>query len=409
MALRDLIFKIKANYDGSEVKEAKGDLQELGSAAKDSGGAFEEINDKIAEFSGPLALGGAALAVGAFVNHTLNAADEIHRLADVSGLSAEELQILSNVAATAGGDIEDVADASREMQLRLAEAAALGSGPAVDALNLLGISLEEIGRLNTADQFALLRDRISEVQDPAERLFVAEELLGGSTERLNALITTQTAEYEKLRTEIGEVGIFTNQQIEDLNRANDAWQAASQAISGTATTLVAEAAPAIENAAEGTSFLGDVIGNIISLMPGMQDAIENQYSGPLDEGTTITSTYVGTLDDLQRALGDVRAETNAAGQELDSYTTKIEATTRALRDQADAARLAAAQIRETKIQAGDLATTLDFYGDLYGISDVTGAGSVQRGNDLQSLTTGGTATEEETTRDDLDGYGGSVL
>ena len=56
------------------------------------------------------------------------------------GLSAEALQEWGYIAEQSGGSIEDVADAAREMQLRLAEAAELGTGPAIDALEILGVS-----------------------------------------------------------------------------------------------------------------------------------------------------------------------------------------------------------------------------------------------------------------------------
>ena len=92
------------------------------------------------------------------------------------------------------------------MQLRLAEAAALTSGPAVDALNLLGLSLEDLEGLDAPGQFDLLRNSISEVEDPAQRLFLAEELLGGSSERLQGLLSLSSDELARLRQEAHDTG-----------------------------------------------------------------------------------------------------------------------------------------------------------------------------------------------------------
>ena len=106
-----------------------------------------------------------------------------------------------------------MADAIREMQLRLAEAESLGTGPAVDGLRLVGLTLKDLDGLNAPAKFALLRDRISEVEDPAKRLFLADELLGGSTERLQGLIGLTVDEYAKLKAKTDAQRVATEENI----------------------------------------------------------------------------------------------------------------------------------------------------------------------------------------------------
>ena len=385
--------------------------------------AIEELLGGFEKLAGPAAIGAVAVGLGALVADSLSAADEIDQLTTRTGLSAEELQILGNIAAQSGGEMEDVADAAREMQLRLAEAASLGSGPAVDALRLLNLTLDDFAGLGVDERFALLRDRISEVVDPAERLFVAEELLGGSTERLNGLLSVSNDEFGRLRTTIGETGIFTAQEVEDLNDAHDALANLRNQVTGLKGALAAELAPAIEVTsnfltrmvdAELPVFNDQLVAakQFLADLPGPFGAVTRAITGFEQSTSDYVRTSGRTVETVGAATRAIEAHTGATNADiaaLESHTVAIAANAAVLRDQADAARLAAAQIREAKIQAGDLATTLDFYGDLYGIGDVTGAGSVQRGNDLQALTTGGTATEEETTADVRGGYGGNVL
>ena len=261
MALRDLVFTIRSKFDRSGVDDAGSALSDLGSKAADLGS--------------PAQLGAAAVAMGVFLQQTLAAGDEIAQFAQRSGQSAEELQILSNIAAQSGGEMDDVADAAREMQLRLAEAAALGSGPAVDALTLLNLTLDDFAGKNVDQKFALLRDRISEVEDPAQRLFVAEELLGGSVERLNGLLNVNAAEFANLRSEIGDTGIFSNEEVDRLNAAHDALENLKNAVSGVAGSLAGELAPEIESASNVlTGFVEDDIVEGVTALDALRGGVE---------------------------------------------------------------------------------------------------------------------------------------
>jgi len=184
------------NIDKAEKKTSK-----FGVAAKAAG-------------AGLVGLGVAGVAAGAkLVGSFLESAQQIQKWSTVTGVSGEQLQVLGKIAKAGGGDIEDVADGFREMQLRLAEFAELGSGPAGDALNIIGVKLEDIKDLKPEKQFDLLRDAIAKVKDPAKRLFVTEELLGGSAERLNSIINLSSSEYDNLSKEMSKNGITSDETI----------------------------------------------------------------------------------------------------------------------------------------------------------------------------------------------------
>ncbi|MCY4121046.1 MAG: hypothetical protein OXG72_09025, partial [Acidobacteria bacterium] len=126
MALKDLLFRIKSQFDRSGVTEAEEAFDDLGESAEGAG-------DSIIGSFGPQAAGAA---ISAFVVNAAQAASEIQNLSERTGISAETLQRYGQVAKESGGDVEDVADAFREMQLRLSEAQSLASGPAGYALKL---------------------------------------------------------------------------------------------------------------------------------------------------------------------------------------------------------------------------------------------------------------------------------
>ena len=170
-----------------------------------------------------LALGGLAVAGVAagvkLVGSFLETADELRAMSVASGASVESLQVLGRIAERTGGSAEDVADAFREMQLRLSEASTLASGPAVDALEVLGLSLSDLEGLDAAAQFDMLRDAIASVEDPSQRLFLAEELLGGSTERLQGILGATAGEFDSLTAGVEAAGgIMSTEAVESAEK-----------------------------------------------------------------------------------------------------------------------------------------------------------------------------------------------
>ena len=178
---------------------------------------------------GGIAVAGAGIAVG-LGKELFDTAKELRELSAISNASGEALQVLGKIAESSGGSAEDVADAYREMQLRLTEASELASGPAVDALKILGLSLSDLEGLNADEQFDLLRDAISGVEDPAQRLFVAEELLGGAAERLNAVLNPTAAEFDSLADSTKRAGVISDEAIDGIGRLSDGYAMVKQRV-----------------------------------------------------------------------------------------------------------------------------------------------------------------------------------
>ena len=169
------------------------------------------------------AIGVVAVGIGLKIaSEFLASAKEIQKFSDITGVGVEALQTWGKVAELSGGNLEHVTDAVREMNLRLAEAAALQSGPAVDALNLLGVSLADLGTKTPEEKFALLRDRISEIEDPARRAFIAEELLGGSSEHLAGVLSLSAEAFREQTQAMLETGSVMDEETirasQELNK-----------------------------------------------------------------------------------------------------------------------------------------------------------------------------------------------
>jgi len=271
----------------------------------DTDQAQASLDGLLDRFTGPAGLAAAAAAVGAglvaFAADTLDAADEIDALSTRTGVSAENLQRWGEIARRSGGDMEDVADAAREMQLRLAEAAALGSGPAVDALALLGLAIDDIPLDDANASFELLRDRIADVHDPARRLFVAEELLGGSVERLNGLLAAH-------RDELAAVKVLTDEQVAAANDAHDAIAQLGHTLSTTGQQLLIEWAPTIERWAVGTEAL-------LTGTAQVTDA-QDRLNQLIDTWLPLARQGIITWDEYNARIAAARAEIEQTGTVL---------------------------------------------------------------------------------------------
>ena len=207
-----------------------------------------------------LAIGGIAVAAAGaaakLVSEFADAGAELRNFEIQSGANAQELQELAFIARDSGGDISDVSDAFREMGIRLGEATALGTGPAIDALDTLGISLQSLQGLAPEQQFDILRDAISGVEDPAQRLFLAEELLGGSTERLGSVLGATSEEIASFREEAARSGAVLDEAAvqkakeadEALRTLGDAFKGVTAAIAQALTPAVTAAASVVEHA-----------------------------------------------------------------------------------------------------------------------------------------------------------------
>ncbi len=210
------------------------------------------VSQKIAGAFSKVAKGGALAATAAVVGFgkaALESAVEIRNLSKISGASTDALQRLGRIAKQSGGDADDVADAFREMQLRLAEVAELGTGPAHDALKIIGVSLADLEGMSPDQTFDTLRDAISQVEDPALQLFAAEELLGGSAERLNAIVSQSPEAFDKATAAIGDNTVLSESQIETLARMREQWAQLSARIQVAIATALEKVLPVLKSIA----------------------------------------------------------------------------------------------------------------------------------------------------------------
>jgi hypothetical protein len=136
-------------------------------------------------------------------------ADMGSELVDMSqrtGVSVESLSELGYAAEQSGSNMAELESGLRKMQKQVSEAAQ-GSESAIEGFDKLGISVERLASMSPEQQFKMIADRISKLQDPTIKAAMAMELFGKSGTRLLPLITSGARGIEDLQQQARELGL----------------------------------------------------------------------------------------------------------------------------------------------------------------------------------------------------------
>ncbi len=174
-------------------------------------------------------IGVRMMAVGASVLTPLGAAvklfsdtgDTLSDMADRTGVSTEALSELGFAAEQSGADLETLETGLRKMQKLIGDAAG-GSTAASEALGQLGLSVAILQGLAPEQQFKLLAERLSQIQDPTLRAATAMEIFGKSGTRLLPLVQDGAKGIEELQQQARALGLtVSTETAKDAALLND--------------------------------------------------------------------------------------------------------------------------------------------------------------------------------------------
>lgn len=149
----------------------------------------------------------AGQAIASFTTEFVAAGDEIAKNAKNIGISAEALQELDFAAKRSGASAKEVQVAIQRMGLGLNDATTKGTGPFAEALEQLGIGVEQLQGLSPDETFIELSDAISRVKDPMDRAALAQKAFGRGGRTLLPLINEGREGIEALTGRARELGL----------------------------------------------------------------------------------------------------------------------------------------------------------------------------------------------------------
>ena len=187
-----------------------------------------------------VAAGGLAAALGSSVKKIVDTERELRPMIERSNLAAETLQVLTIAANKLGSEdgLDGVTDGAQELGLRLAEAATDGTGVAVAAFEKLGLSQEELIAKSPEQAFLDVITALQGVEDASVKKFLADELMGGASEKLSGIINTSAEDFAALTAGIEDShAIISGAALQDAQEMGAVWGRIGQVFAKTQVSV----------------------------------------------------------------------------------------------------------------------------------------------------------------------------
>ncbi len=154
--------------------------------------------------------------------------DQLAKMSIRTGISVEALSELGYAAEQSGTDLDALEGGVRKMQ-KFLFAAADGSRAATSTLSKLGLTVADLQGRSPDQQFALIADRLADVEDPATKAALAMEVFGKTGTQLLPLMQDGADGIEALREQARQLGLTIS--MEDAkaaetfgDRLDDLWK-----------------------------------------------------------------------------------------------------------------------------------------------------------------------------------------
>ncbi len=272
-------------------REVRAELQGIGDAGEQGfrrlSREMDAANSRVAAFYRRVQIAAAAAATAfaagaaAMIRSGLQVVDAQAKLAQSLGTTVESIQVLERAGELAGVSMSGIEQATKDLTRRLSQAAA-GTGPAVAALERLGLSASALLALPLDDRVGRINQAIEDFVPAAERAAVAGQLFG--EEGSIAISRVDTATLRQATQDVRDFGVVVSEQDADqIERTNDAISRLGLIWRGLSNQLAVAAAPALEAVADALAAI-------------------SRTTGPLGQGIRLLFDNIGRLASIAAAF-----------------------------------------------------------------------------------------------------------
>ncbi|WP_094462844.1 phage tail tape measure C-terminal domain-containing protein [Pannonibacter phragmitetus] len=272
-------------------REVRAELQGIGDAGEQGfrrlSREMDAANSRVAAFYRRVQIAAAAAATAfaagaaAMIRSGLQVVDAQAKLAQSLGTTVESIQVLERAGELAGVSMSGIEQATKDLTRRLSQAAA-GTGPAVAALERLGLSASALLALPLDERVGRINQAIEDFVPAAERAAVAGQLFG--EEGSIAISRIDTATLRQATQDVRDFGVVVSEQDADqIERTNDAISRLGLIWRGLSNQLTVAAAPALEAVADALATI-------------------SRTTGPLGQGIRLLFDNIGRLASIAAAF-----------------------------------------------------------------------------------------------------------
>ncbi len=212
--LAALVVHLKANYGNLQAGLATS-RNLVANTARSITGSLRSVGGQIA------GLVGVAGAV-AGVRHEMSRLDSVAKASIRTGFGYAELEGLGLAAGLSGSSVETLHKSLQKFSQNMGLAAA-GGGPAIKALDQLGISFDAIRNASPEEQLLTVAESLKSLPNVAMQNAIAMQLFGKAGGELIPMLNEGRAGLAAFIAESKKMGLnFSTEELNNLQAANDA-------------------------------------------------------------------------------------------------------------------------------------------------------------------------------------------
>ncbi|WP_439363078.1 hypothetical protein ACNJYD_19815 [Bradyrhizobium sp. DASA03005] len=276
--------------------------------------SLSESQSKLAGFGSKLALGfaaaaaaatAAAVAVTSQVHSAIEAADQLNKMSQSTGLSTEELSKLKYAADLSDVSTEALGKSMGKLSKAMVAAATEGASPAANAFNAMGVSVKNNdGTLrSSSDVIKDVADKFAFYRDGAEKTNLAIQIFGKSGAALIPLLNQGRDGLEQAGEEAAKFGLVLDKKTTMAAEAfNDNLKRMDSIKQGIVMTVTAKMLPSFEQLSE---VMLETRKNT-ELWNSVGNALANTMKALVTVGVTLVTTWqqiFATASNLKEAFG----------------------------------------------------------------------------------------------------------
>lgn len=236
----------------------------------------------VVKFGAALSIAGA-VGLGVFINRSLKAIDEAGKLSDILNISTENLLAFRLQAELAGGSVAGFDKLLGIFVRRLGEAQE-GTGEAANTLERLGLNIEDLVNLDTAEALGIVTDEINKLGSAAAINAARYQIFGRQGITAGNQLAQGSEGLRKARIEADKLGITVNRfDAAKIEEANDSFTRLEFLLQGVGNQLAILASPFItavndrlvELGTTGEKTLGEkIVNGVEKAVKGVAEFIE---------------------------------------------------------------------------------------------------------------------------------------
>lgn len=201
------------------------------------------------------AAAGVVVEIGKSIVEMSEYGDNIDKMSQKMGISAESYQEWDYILQHSGTSIESMKTSMTKLDKAIVE----GN----DAFQKLGISQQQLAESSKEDIFEAVIKGLQGVQDESERTVLAQELLGKGAVELGPLLNGTADEIDEMKQAVHDLGgVMSNDAIKQSAQFQDNLQDLKTAITGLKRGFLSDLLPAVN----------EVMGGLIKIFSGDSDS-----------------------------------------------------------------------------------------------------------------------------------------